>query len=106
MSLPDTLFKQMLAPKMSPLKPRPRSLDQKLEALPIRVPYQGLYCFGEMTVTHDIQNCDQPLVQEKVQFGCASTISFTFTFSHLADAFIQSDLHMCDLQCIHILHLH
>ena len=25
---------------------------------------------------------------------------------HLADAFIQSDLHMCDLQCIHILHLH
>ena len=23
---------------------------------------------------------------------------------HLADAFIQSDLHMCDLQCIHILH--
>src|SRR4029434_1918920 len=29
---------------------------------------------------------------------------FTFTFSHLADAFIQSDLHMCDLQCIHILH--
>src|SRR4029434_1280606 len=24
-----------------------------------------------------------------------------FTFSHLADAFIQSDLHMCDLQCIH-----
>src|SRR4029434_9731869 len=32
--------------------------------------------------------------------------SFTFTFSHLADAFIQSDLHMCDLQCIHILHLH
>src|SRR4029434_8376363 len=22
----------------------------------------------------------------------------------LADAFIQSDLHMCDLQCIHILH--
>ena len=29
-----------------------------------------------------------------------------FTFSHLADAFIQSDLHMCDLQCIHILHLH
>ena len=30
----------------------------------------------------------------------------TFTFSHLADAFIQSDLHMCDLQCIHILHLH
>src|SRR4029434_10337151 len=26
------------------------------------------------------------------------------TFSHLADAFIQSDLHMCDLQCIHILH--
>ena len=27
----------------------------------------------------------------------------TFTFSHLADAFIQSDLHMCDLQCIHIL---
>src|SRR4029434_9384345 len=28
------------------------------------------------------------------------------TFSHLADAFIQSDLHMCDLQCIHILHLH
>src|SRR4029434_3814399 len=28
----------------------------------------------------------------------------TFTFSHLADAFIQSDLHMCDLQCIHILH--
>ena len=21
---------------------------------------------------------------------------------HLADAFIQSDLHMCDLQCIHI----
>ena len=30
----------------------------------------------------------------------------TLTFSHLADAFIQSDLHMCDLQCIHILHLH
>src|SRR4029434_4873786 len=30
--------------------------------------------------------------------------AFTFTFSHLADAFIQSDLHMCDLQCIHILH--
>ena len=30
----------------------------------------------------------------------------TFTFSHLADAFTQSDLHMCDLQCIHILHLH
>ena len=29
-----------------------------------------------------------------------------FTFSHLADAFIQSDLHMRDLQCIHILHLH
>ena len=29
-----------------------------------------------------------------------------FLFSHLADAFIQSDLHMCDLQCIHILHLH
>src|SRR4029434_3167162 len=28
-----------------------------------------------------------------------------FTFSHLADAFIQSDIHMCDLQCIHILHL-
>ena len=28
--------------------------------------------------------------------------AFTFTFSHLADAFIQSDLHMCDLQCIHI----
>src|SRR4029434_1980515 len=27
------------------------------------------------------------------------------TFSHLADAFIQSDLHMCDLQCIHILHV-
>ena len=24
---------------------------------------------------------------------------------HLVDAFIQSDLHMCDLQCIHILHL-
>ena len=34
-------------------------------------------------------------------------IYITFTFSHLADAFIQSDLHMCDLQgCIHILHLH
>src|SRR4029434_6428174 len=32
--------------------------------------------------------------------------SFTFTFSHLADAFIQSDLHMCYSQCIHILHLH
>src|SRR4029434_4368947 len=30
----------------------------------------------------------------------------TFTFSHLADAFIQSDLHMCDLQCIHILHFY
>src|SRR4029434_2006929 len=30
--------------------------------------------------------------------------TFTFTFSHLADVFIQSDLHMCDLQCIHILH--
>src|SRR4029434_5469431 len=30
--------------------------------------------------------------------------TFTFTFSHLADAFIQSDLHMCELQCIHILH--
>ena len=30
--------------------------------------------------------------------------TFTFTFSHLADAFIQSDLHMCDLQCIHVLH--
>src|SRR4029434_4454630 len=30
----------------------------------------------------------------------------TFTFSHLADTFIQSDLHMCDLKCIHILHLH
>src|SRR4029434_5430203 len=29
--------------------------------------------------------------------------NITFTFSHLADAFIQSDLHMCDLQCIHIL---
>src|SRR4029434_6299614 len=28
----------------------------------------------------------------------------TFTFSHLADAFIQSDSNMCDLQCIHILH--
>src|SRR4029434_7488015 len=28
----------------------------------------------------------------------------TFTCSHLADAFIQSDLHMCDFQCIHILH--
>src|SRR4029434_8266441 len=29
----------------------------------------------------------------------------TFTLHlHLADAFIQSDLHMCDLQCIHILH--
>src|SRR4029434_788189 len=27
-----------------------------------------------------------------------------FVFFHLADAFIQSDLHMCDLQCIHILH--
>src|SRR4029434_4997488 len=35
--------------------------------------------------------------------GTASLV-FTFTFSHLADAFIQSDLHMCDLQCIHILH--
>src|SRR4029434_4715586 len=32
------------------------------------------------------------------------TMLLTFTFSHLADAFIQSDLHMCDLQCIHILH--
>src|SRR4029434_11019061 len=28
----------------------------------------------------------------------------TFTFSHLADAFIQSDSHMCDLECIHILY--
>src|SRR4029434_3324031 len=28
----------------------------------------------------------------------------TFTFSHVADAFVQSDLHMCELQCIHILH--
>src|SRR4029434_8804546 len=27
--------------------------------------------------------------------------TFTFTFSHLADAFIQSDLHMCNLQCTH-----
>src|SRR4029434_11032032 len=33
-----------------------------------------------------------------------SFLTFTFTFSHLADAFIQSDLHTCDLQCIHILH--
>ena len=33
-------------------------------------------------------------------------LHFTFTFSHLADAFIQSNLHMCDLQCIHILDLH
>src|SRR4029434_3460119 len=32
---------------------------------------------------------------------CFSFVSFTFTFSHLADAFIQSDL-----QCIHILYLH
>src|SRR4029434_4108869 len=30
--------------------------------------------------------------------------TYSFTFSHLADAFIQSDLHMCHLQCIHILH--
>src|SRR4029434_4144458 len=37
---------------------------------------------------------------------CVSVCDITFTFSHLADAFIQSDLHMCDLQCIHILHLH
>ena len=29
------------------------------------------------------------------------SLFYTFTFSHLADAFIQSDL-----QCIHILHLH
>src|SRR4029434_4152222 len=27
-----------------------------------------------------------------------------FRLSHLADDFIQSDLHMCDSQCIHILH--
>src|SRR4029434_2423300 len=33
-----------------------------------------------------------------------ATLLSYFTFSHLADAFIQSDLHMCDLQCIHILH--
>src|SRR4029434_5332484 len=33
----------------------------------------------------------------------AKAQQITFTFSHLADAFIQSDLHMCDLQCIHIL---
>ena len=37
-------------------------------------------------------------------------LSVTFVLSyyitlHLADAFIQSDLHMCNLQCIHILHL-
>src|SRR4029434_108281 len=25
------------------------------------------------------------------------------TLSHLADAFIQSDLHMCDLLCLHVL---
>src|SRR4029434_4312647 len=38
---------------------------------------------------------------------CSLFLSLSlFTFSHLADAFIQSDLHMCDLQCIHILHLH
>src|SRR4029434_8420040 len=30
--------------------------------------------------------------------------SVGLTFPHLADAFIQSDLHMRDLQCIHILH--
>src|SRR4029434_6430253 len=35
---------------------------------------------------------------------CLLPFTLTFTFSHLADAFIQSDLHMCDLQCIHILH--
>src|SRR4029434_3302552 len=35
-----------------------------------------------------------------------SATCYSFTFSHLADAFIQSNLHMCDLQCIHILHLH
>ena len=39
---------------------------------------------------------------------CSLPLHFyiSFTFSHLADAFIQSNLHMWPLQCIHILHLH
>src|SRR4029434_8131199 len=54
----------------------------------------------------------QPMLGERLELGvvrahcfpCHGTTSlWTFTFSHLAD-FIQSDLHMCDLQCIHILH--
>ena len=42
-----------------------------------------------------IENCDD------FQGGWI-LLQATVTFSHLADAFIQSDLHMCDLQCIHI----
>ena len=37
---------------------------------------------------------------------CAGKVINPILHLHLADAFIQSDLHMCDLQCIHIFHLH
>src|SRR4029434_10585326 len=48
-------------------------------------------------------SCSSLLVTLNIESVCIME-SFTYTFSHLADAFIQSDLHMCHLQCIHILH--
>ena len=54
---------------------------------------------------HQLQHHLTPLTSASASPDLIDLSFITFTFSHLADAFIQSDLHMCDLQCIHILHL-
>src|SRR4029434_6621275 len=44
-------------------------------------------------------------IKDIIYLHPSSTVpSLMFYFVILADAFIQSDLHMCDLQCIHVLH--
>ena len=71
---------------------------------------QVRFIMGNVLWLHRRTKCNfeaKLLVQIVLDGDCEIPVfDVTFTFSHLADAFIQSDLHMCDLQCIHILHTH
>ena len=65
--------------------------------------------FGKSVAVHVLNVTGEGRSLYTVDMKLASTgmeRKEVISFSHLAVAFIQSDLHMCDLQCIHILHLH